>query len=134
MAKDWIYSFGHFFPIKIFWYSAVISAGAASSSCLISSEVTLFTPSDFPGFKVRTASSYPSFSMDRLSLYTSGLGDTEVWLKRVVVEVAGVFSPPAQDCGTLGQEITASVCYNTGLWLTGLREGLDGALCLFSIA
>ncbi|KAH3738719.1 hypothetical protein DPMN_045360 [Dreissena polymorpha] len=46
--------------------------------------------------------------------------ETGVWLKNVAVEVAAVLFSPVQVWGTLGKEVPRSVCYNTGLELSGL--------------
>ncbi|KAH3785893.1 hypothetical protein DPMN_163988 [Dreissena polymorpha] len=52
------------------------------------------------------------------------LKENGVWLKRVLIEIAPVFSPSVQDSITLGLEVSFMECSNTGIGLTSLHEGL----------
>ncbi|KAH3782594.1 hypothetical protein DPMN_160511 [Dreissena polymorpha] len=50
------------------------------------------------------------------------LWEARVWSKRVVEEIAALFIPTVKTCRILGREILFSVCYNTCLRITGLRD------------
>ncbi|KAH3840068.1 hypothetical protein DPMN_113510 [Dreissena polymorpha] len=59
------------------------------------------------------------------------LKETALGFNLLLIEDSAVFSPAGKDCGTLGQDVPVRI--STGLGLTGIFDGLKGAVNLLTV-